>query len=57
MVKAGDSLWSVAAARLGPDASAAAVARAMNGLWHLNATRIHSGTPDLIEPGERLDVG
>ncbi len=53
-VRAGDSLWSIAAARLGPGAAPAAVAREVSRLWSANAHRVRSGSPSLIRPGERL---
>ncbi len=54
MVQAGDSLWEIAAALLGPGTGTAAIAREVERLWALNADRIGSGDPDLIVPGERL---
>jgi nucleoid-associated protein YgaU len=54
LVQAGDSLWSIAAARLGPGASAAQIAREVDRLWSLNRDRIASGDPDLIRVGEHL---
>jgi nucleoid-associated protein YgaU len=54
VVQAGDTLWSIAAARLGPGASAARIAREVHRLWSLNRDRIASGDPDLIRVGERL---
>ena len=54
MVQAGESLWSIAAALLGPDASSAEIARAVRRLWELNSERIGSGDPDVIMVGERL---
>lgn len=53
-VQAGDSLWSIAARRLGPDSSPAQVAAVVQRLWQLNAETISSGDPDLIVPGQRL---
>lgn len=49
-VQAGDSLWSIAEARLGPRADAGDVAREVAHLWALNASRIDTGDPDLIMP-------
>jgi nucleoid-associated protein YgaU len=54
LVQAGDTLWSLAAARLGPGASAAQIAHEVDRLWSLNRDRIASGDPDLIRVGERL---
>ena len=50
----GETLWQIARDRLGPGASAGAVAREMARIWELNAKAIASGDPDLIRPGERL---
>jgi len=52
-VKAGDSLWSIAANRLRPGASPARIAALVEQLWQLNAETISSGDPDLILPGQR----
>jgi nucleoid-associated protein YgaU len=54
VVQRGDSLWSIARALLGPDASVAEVAREVDRLWKLNRVRIGTGDPDLILPGTRL---
>jgi nucleoid-associated protein YgaU len=54
VVRAGDSLWTIATSLLGADASPSAVAREVQRLWALNADRIGGGDPDLIFPGERL---
>jgi nucleoid-associated protein YgaU len=54
VVQAGDSLWSIAARLLGPGATSGRIAQEVNRLWDLNAVRIHSGRPELIQPGERL---
>ena len=56
VVQAGDSLWSIAAGVLGPGATSARIAREVNRLWDLNAARIRSGSPELIQPGERLQL-
>ena len=53
-VQAGDSLWSIAVARLGSDAGAAQVAHYVQRLWDLNADRITSGDPGLIQAGQSL---
>jgi Tfp pilus assembly protein FimV len=55
-VRSGESLWSIAEDLLGPGASTAEIARAVERLWKLNAERIGSGDPDLIVAGERLIV-
>jgi hypothetical protein len=55
VVKPGESLWAIAEKRLGPRASDAEIAREVNRLWELNATKvIKTGDPDLILPGQRL---
>ena len=56
MVRAGESLWSIAADLLGPGASNAEIARAVDRLWELNAERIASADPDVIVSGERLFI-
>jgi hypothetical protein len=57
VVKAGDTLWEIAQALLGPGASSAEIAREVSRLWRRNGDRIASGSPDLIRPGERLVLG
>lgn len=53
VVRRGDSLWTIAAAQLGPDATASEVARAWP-RWHAaNAERI-GPDPHLLLPGTRL---
>ena len=54
VVRAGDSLWSIAADRLGGEPSVAAIAREVNRLWELNRERIATGDPDLVMVGTRL---
>jgi len=54
VVRAGDTLWSIAARLAGPGATSAAVAKEVSRLWALNVDRIRSGEPDLIHPGEVL---
>ena len=56
VVRAGDSLWSIARRTLGGSASAAEIAAFVDRLWELNKHRIRSGTPDLIAVGERLRI-
>ena len=50
-VRAGETLWSIAAARLGAGASAAQIAREVQRLWNLNASAIGTGDPSLIGVG------
>ena len=56
VVRAGESLWSIAEDLLGPGASTEEIARAVERLWELNAERIGSGDPDLIVSGQRLAI-
>jgi nucleoid-associated protein YgaU/DNA-binding SARP family transcriptional activator len=60
MVKSGDSMWSVAehqlASDLGRTPSDTEVATYWRSLIDANRTRIRSGDPDLIYPGETLAV-
>jgi hypothetical protein len=53
-VRPGDSLWSIAVALRGSDASIAAVTREVRRLWALNRDRIGTGDPDLLPTGVRL---
>jgi len=53
-VKAGDSLWSIARHIAGPKASNAKVASLVDRLWTLNAGRIGTGDPDLLNIGTEL---
>ncbi len=54
LVRAGESLWTIAAARLDPNASKAEIARELARIWALNAEAIETGDPDLIRPGQTL---
>lgn len=53
VVRAGDSLWSIAAARLPADATDAEIAAAWHRLYHLNRAAI-GDDPDLLTPGQHL---
>lgn len=53
VVRRGDSLWSVAARHLGPDASEAEIARAWPAWFEANRTVI-GDDPDLLLPGQVL---
>ena len=55
VVEPGQSLWSISAARLGPQASTADIARAWRSLYHANEGAI-GPEPGLIHPGLRLTV-
>lgn len=52
-VEAGDSLWSIAASRLPPDAAAADVAAAWP-RWYETNRDVLGADPDLIHPGQHL---
>jgi nucleoid-associated protein YgaU len=54
VVRPGESLWSIAAARLGPEASAGAIAREVRRLWKLNRARIGAGDPSVLPIGVHL---
>ena len=53
-VKRGDSMWSIARANLGSDASGPAVSREVRRLWTLNARSIGTDDPNLIFPGQTI---
>lgn len=53
-VKPGDSLSKIAAELLGSEATPERVAGLVKHLWALNASRIASGSPDLIYAGQSL---
>lgn len=53
LVEPGDSLWSIASARVGPDPDAATVTTYWHALHRLNADVI-GDDPDLIHPGQQL---
>jgi hypothetical protein len=50
----GESLWVIASAILGRDATVARVAREVHRLWELNRERIGTGDPDLLLIGTKL---
>lgn len=52
-VQRGDTLWAIAADRLGPRASNARIATATRA-WHEANTEVVGPDPDLIVPGQRL---
>jgi Tfp pilus assembly protein FimV len=54
VVRAGESLWSIASDELGGRATVASVAREVNRLWDLNQARIATGDRDLLPVGTRL---
>lgn len=56
VVAPGDSLWKIAADRLGPGASSHAIYAELVRIWDRNASRIGTGDPNLIFPGTRLTI-
>lgn len=55
-VTPGESLWSIAREHLGPGASNTAVERMVIATWDANVSRIGTGDPNLIFPGQRLHI-
>jgi hypothetical protein len=55
VVAPGDSLWTIAAEQLGPDASDAEIDACWRRLYDLNRAAI-GPDPDLIHPAQRLEV-
>ncbi|RKW71648.1 hypothetical protein DWQ67_02075 [Galactobacter caseinivorans] len=53
VVRQGDSLWSIAQRRLGPDATAADIDREWR-LWYRHNHAVIGPDPDLIHPGQLL---
>lgn len=53
VVRAGDTLWDIAAAHLGPDADPATIAATWP-LWYDTNRETIGADPDLILPGTRL---
>jgi nucleoid-associated protein YgaU len=56
VVRPGDTLWTIAERRLGPEASPLEIARFVDRLWSVNAAAIGTGSPDMIMPGQHLRV-
>jgi nucleoid-associated protein YgaU len=56
VVKAGDSLWSIAEQQVGAQAGNAAIESKVQSIYAANASRIGTGDPNLIFPGTRLSV-
>lgn len=56
VVQPGDCLWLIAERALGSDANNEQIAAAVDRLWQRNADRIATGDPDLILPGQTLDL-
>jgi hypothetical protein len=55
-VHRGDSLWSIAQRHLGGSATNAGIDREVHRLWAANSRRIGTGDPNLIFPGQRLNM-
>lgn len=55
-VHPGDSLWTIAAQRLGPQASQQQIWAEVVAIWRLNAHRLGTGDPNLIFPGQRVEL-
>ncbi|MCA1697738.1 MAG: LysM peptidoglycan-binding domain-containing protein [Actinobacteria bacterium] len=53
-MRRGESLWRIAARRLGAGASDAKIAALVDALWRINGDKIATGDPDLIHPGQHL---
>jgi hypothetical protein len=56
VVRPGESLWSIAADLLGPEAPSAAIAVEVRRLWEWNKGRIGTGDPDLLPIAVKLRV-
>jgi hypothetical protein len=54
VVRTGQSLWAIAQTLVARRASIGEIAFEVGRLWRLNATRIGTGNPDLIFPGQEL---
>ncbi len=55
-VRRGDSLWAIAREELGEKATDAEVMEMVEALWRRNHRVIGTGDPDLIYPGQRIEV-
>ena len=56
VVEPGDCLWLIAERALGSDANDGQIAATVERIWQRNAHRIGTGNPDLIHPGQTLDL-
>ena len=56
VVRAGESLWSIARSLVGTNASSAQIAREVARLWAINRDTIATGDPDLLPVGVKLRV-
>ena len=56
VIQRGESLWSIAAERLGSGASTASIAAEVERLWALNQDRIGTGNRDVVLTGTRIKL-
>jgi nucleoid-associated protein YgaU len=56
VVVEGDHLWKISARHLGPDAAEGEVAPYWREVVAVNTPRLRSGDPDLIYPGEMVEL-
>lgn len=56
VVVRGDHLWKISARRLGPEASNGEIAPYWRDVVEVNTPRLRSGDPDLIYPGEVVEL-
>jgi len=56
VIRRGESLWSIAAERLGSGASTASIAAEVERLWALNQDRIGTGNRDVVLAGTRIKL-
>lgn len=56
VVRRGLCLWHIAERVLPPGATDAQIARRMQELWNRNKGHLRSGDPDVIYPGEKIDL-
>ncbi len=56
VVRPGDSLWAIASKTLGSRATNATIQHKLVAIWNLNDRRIGTGDPNLIFPGQRLQL-
>ena len=56
VIQRGESLWSIAAERLGSGASTASIAAEVERLWALNQDRIGTGNRDVVLAGTRIKL-
>lgn len=56
IVRAGDSLWSIARQACGAKAAGAEVQKMVDLIWRMNKSRVRTGDPNMIFAGQRLMV-